>query len=227
VFLDFDSHWEHSLNVMRQPSQPRNFVIHIDDNLIFGLQIVGSTVPDVTKSNEQLTDQYNWTSAVIRSYKEQQAAVNRTGRVVMTAQANPRHQQDAFFVPVSAFLKEVQVPTLYMNGDSHYFSYDANFMGVPNFLRIMVSGEGKEPPMIVDIHNNGLPATTAEAFTYKRQLPECNWPFSFLPVAKGVTLHWKDPNNIFCITICSLSWQQKVATNYFAGDCLDGFLIGF
>ena len=65
IFLYFDTaHWTHNLNVVYQPGRPYNFVISIEDSLVFGLQIVGGNVPDTMERETRLQDQYDWVEQV-------------------------------------------------------------------------------------------------------------------------------------------------------------------
>jgi hypothetical protein len=56
----------------------------------------------------------------------------------------------------------------FMNGDLHEWSYDENYMGEDNLLRIMISGLAQDPPLKVVVNANGSFLNTDEAFAHDR-----------------------------------------------------------
>lgn len=58
----------------------------------------------------------------------------------------------------------------YVNGDIHEWSYDDNYLGEENFLRIMVSGMAQDPPLKVTVNADGSLLTTGKAFAHDRML---------------------------------------------------------
>lgn len=116
-----------------------------------------------------MTEQARWTIELITDYDSSE----RVGRVVIFGHANPTSNHDLFFDPLKAFIEgELQnrLPILYVNGDNHEWLYEPKFFGQESFLRIMLTGTTKDPPLRVAVHASGEAADVAHAFVYDRQL---------------------------------------------------------
>jgi hypothetical protein len=152
TFLNFESrHWDHSFDILRLPDQPDTFSFVHKDVLFIGLNIVGG-YPNGSDEEEEwdirLTNELAWTKQLILDYKS--SLGEYTGRVVIFAHADPNEYHDKlFFDPLAEFMAEElenDLPILHINGDWHEWSYDEKFYGQSNYLRIMLNGEGIEPP---------------------------------------------------------------------------------
>jgi hypothetical protein len=229
TFLNFDTkYWNHSLPVTRQPSQPYNFAIELDQTLILGLRVINGPFPDEVVEKARLQDQFNWTEMLIQDYVDNQAVLGRVGRIVVTGHAEPGYRlNEDFFLPLRNFISSYldnATPVLFMNGDVHKWTYEPDFYGQPSFLHVILAGEALEPPTIVSINNDGLPATTDVAFMFDRQLPPCHLPASFLPLFEGVTVHrYQRAPDKLCIQKCALHGATPGgAEPWYVGKCPTG-----
>jgi hypothetical protein len=177
-FLQFESrHWNHSFVIQRQPYYPSNFAFVHKGTLFIGLKLVGGHPISNTEWNQRLTDEVQWTISLIRNYTATpfsfQHGLNAGHRVVIFGHADPNSQHNLFFTPLRIFIMNElynQVPILYMNGDNHEWLYEPNYMDQPSFVRIMVPGLGKEPPIKMTIIADARLSNVNEAFIYDRQL---------------------------------------------------------
>ncbi|GAX16722.1 hypothetical protein FisN_21Hh164 [Fistulifera solaris] len=168
-FLEFDKrYWNHTFDVVRQPGRAYNFAFVNKKTLFVGLNIVGLPVHDALEWEVRLTEEVEWTKALIRQYS---ATIGETGRVVIFGHANPTSAHFHFFGPLDTFLSQElnnQMPVLYLNGDKHEWSYDPAFQGVESLLRIMVTGGSSEPPLKMKVVANGQSTSTGNAFLHYR-----------------------------------------------------------
>jgi len=199
-----------------------NFALELSESLVFGLQIVGGvSVPD--NREIRLTDSYIWTSTLIKGYVDAQTAKKRVGRVVVAAHADPVEFHDPFFVPFRDFIAsdlQNQTPILYLNGDDHEWNYEPNFYGQPAFLRITLSGKGREPPTIIQINESGIDLPTDEAFLYNRNFPKCN----YLLFHEGIQVRKYSYSKLLGSTICRNSCMELAEflidpKRYIFGSC--------
>lgn len=210
TFKDFDTkYWNHTLQITRQPGQPYNFEMKLDQSILIVLRMVNGPFPNETAEIMRLEDQFNWTKTRIRDYVDGQAAMDRVGRVVIAAHADPGFRLNPpFFLPLRDFIANDlnnSTPILYINGDTHVWGYNPNFYAQPSFLQIVMAGEAAEPPTVFFINNDGRAATTDVAFTFDRQLPICAYPFKFLPLKQGINLFtFVRPKGSVCIEKCAL-----------------------
>ena len=119
-----------------------------------------------TEWTSRLTDEVEWTKSLILQFTEANA-------VVIFGHADPRSKHAAFFDPLRLFIQNVlqnRIPIMYMNGDGHRWLYEPNFFGQSNFLRIMLTGGTKEPPLNVIVNASSADHGVGGAFSYDRQL---------------------------------------------------------
>jgi hypothetical protein len=178
TFLYFDTkHWSHSLNVKFQPGREYNFVIALDNSLIFGLQMVKGSVPSQNERETRLLEQFEWVRDTVNAYLTDQNNQGRSsGRIVIAAHVDPDSNHDTFFDPLVdyiAYTLNNSHPVLYLNGDVHDWSYDTDYKGKPSFLRITLEGEGQEAPTIFTINNNGAYQSPEDSFSFLRQENTC------------------------------------------------------
>jgi hypothetical protein len=170
-FLGFESkYWKPNFAIQRQPGRRENFSYTNKGTLFIALNIIGGEVKNATEWSTRLTDEVNWTVGLIRTYKSSSADV---GRVVIFGHANPNSRHDAFFVPLKAFIKDElqnQIPILYLHGDGHKWAYEPNYLGLPSFLRIMVTAGGVDPLLNVTVIADGKYLDPQKAFAYDRRL---------------------------------------------------------
>lgn len=137
-----------------------------------GMNIIGGEVHDQLEWETRLTDEVNWTVQLIRDYLNIILS-HHTGNIVIFGHANPNSRHDAFFKPLESFIKdELQnaIPILYLHGDTHKWLYEPNFKKLPSFLRIMVTGMTKEPPLKVSVQTATNETSPEDVFVYDRRL---------------------------------------------------------
>ena len=171
-FLEFDSqHWDVPWEVKRQKGREENFAFELKGTLFVGLNLVGGEIHSAKEWKSRLSEQAKWTTDVIEDYVK--SIKPKIGRLVLFGHADPTEKHADFFDPLLKFIEkdlDNAVPFLYMNGDNHQWSYDANFMGQRSLLRIMVTGRSVDPPVQVSINANGESMESADAFLYDRRL---------------------------------------------------------
>lgn len=176
-FLKFDSlHWDVPWAVERQKGREENFAFEHKGTLFIGLNLVGGEVHSTKEWKDRLNDQEKWTIKTIKEYVSKKSEEN-IGRIVMFGHADPSEKHAPFFDPIRKFIEkdlENKVPFLYMNGDSHQWSYDRSFMGEPSLLRIMVTGRSVDPPLRISVEANGDAVNSTDAFLFDRRLEERN-----------------------------------------------------
>ena len=167
-----------TFDIQRQYDHLEDFAFVHKDTLFIGLNLVGGRVLNTNEWNERLKDEVEWTITLIRNYISTPLFDTNTGtklgsRVVIFGHCDPTSEHDGFFGPLRNFIQyELMntVPILYIHGDNHKWLYEPSYLGQESFLRIMVSGLGKEPPLIMTVSSNSSYTTTADVFTYDRQL---------------------------------------------------------
>lgn len=176
-FLQFESrHWNVPFTIQRLPSYPADFAFVHKGTLFIGLNIVGGNAVSNAEWNQRLTTEVDWTKALITNYTSKtflDNGIDAGHRVVIFGHADPTPQHNRFFEPLRDYiLYELnnQIPILYMNGDHHEWLYEPLYMNQPSFLRIMVTGLGKEPPLKMTVTADASLTKVYEAFVYDRQL---------------------------------------------------------
>ena len=99
-----------------------------------------------------------------------------TSKVILVGHADPRPKHAAFFTPLKDFIAgtlQNQVPIMYLNGDSHVYTYEPNFLEQPSLLRVMVQGGAVEAPIRIQVNLNVISTDPAIAFTVLRN----SYPF--------------------------------------------------
>lgn len=170
TFIRFEGrYWNHTFNIERMPGRLDNFAFEHKGTLFMGLNIVGGDVHSNTEWSSRLTDEVEWTMQLIRNY---QTRYQYGGRVVIFGHANPNQNHRKYFDVLTSFLEneiENKIPILYINGDKHEWLYEPNFYDQPSFLRVMVSGRARDPPLKVTVNANGNFLPTKEAFVVDRR----------------------------------------------------------
>lgn len=169
-FVGFESkYWKHSFDIQRQHKRPYNFAFTHKGILFIGVNIAGGPVRDTEERVTRLADQAEWTIELIRSYQQS----SDVGRVVIFGHANPTSCHRPFFKPIRAFIKDELksgIPILYLNGDTHVWSYDPNFYNERSLLRIMVTGLAVDPLLKVSVTADGQFHMPEEVFVIDRRL---------------------------------------------------------
>jgi hypothetical protein len=138
---------------MRQPDQPDNFAFIHKHVLFIGVNTIGGSPNGEEEEREWKTlfsNELTWTKQVIRDY-DWNIGNKFTGRVVLFGHVDPgEFHLHWFFNPLTEFMQtefQNQIPMLLVNGHRHEWSYDLNFLGQPNFLRITLTGDAVEAPV--------------------------------------------------------------------------------
>jgi hypothetical protein len=175
-FLEFESNWNHTFSVMRQPEFKENFYFLHKRTLVFGLNIVGGRVHDKTEWQTRLESEFLWVKGVLElNIVDTETADG----VILMAHAQPSEDHQEFFNAFRMFIEnelENKFPVLYLHGDGHNFLNTSNFQNQSNFLRIEHEGGTKEPVLkIMAGPKRTGPRTNAyNAFQYDRQLELMN-----------------------------------------------------
>lgn len=129
--------------------RPENFYFVHQRMLYIGLNIVGGIRLDIDEWETRLSHQWTWTKELIETHILEESG-DAEG-IVIFAHADPRPLvHGSFFDPLQSFIAmelNNTIPTIYINGDQHYFQFDDDFYGQPNFHRIMVEGGSSQPPL--------------------------------------------------------------------------------
>lgn len=172
TFARFDTkHWTHDLQVTQMPDRPEIFSFLNKRTLLFGLNIVGGLVHDQDEWDQRHADQLEWVTSLMLDHQ------NDVHSVVLFGHASPGNRKHGtFFNPFTTFLQNefpTNVPVLYLCGDAHSWSYDPEYRGVPNFIRIRLNGGVLEEPMVkVTVDPDGLGHDPTDAFgTERYKLP--------------------------------------------------------
>lgn len=172
VFGRFDEQWNHSFSLIRHENRTENFAFVHKRTLFFGFNLVGGLVHHKKDWKERLTDLFEWVKVLVDSkvLSDQPEADS----VVIFGHADPSHDHDDFFDPLTTYLEQdlvSTIPFLYLNGDSHVWEYKEKFFRRPNFLRMQVEGGTRDPPLQVSLNNtNARTKPTSEVFQYDRML---------------------------------------------------------
>lgn len=170
VFGNFEDHWDHSFNVIRQDSRGENFAFVHQRTLFVGLNLVGGRVHRPLEWEERLSDQVEWIKQLVSS--RILSDPSQADTVVIFGHANPSDDHSDFFLPLRNYLRddlENTVPFLYLNGDAHAWNYRENFYDQSNFLRMQVEGGTRDPPLQVTVRSK-FGASTREVFSHDRML---------------------------------------------------------
>lgn len=157
VFQEFESNWDHRLNIVHPPERPETFTFIHKSTLYIGTNLPGGqTCCDWTN---MMRDQATWTIDLIRTHTDVNATAPVDG-VVIFGHASPGVQHALYFETLQEYVRyelKNKVPMLYLCADSHVWMYEPNYYNEYNFLRIRITGGTKEPPlkMIVDPATHG------------------------------------------------------------------------
>ncbi|GAX13588.1 hypothetical protein FisN_3Lh158 [Fistulifera solaris] len=168
-FARFEKQWS-SLEalVVRDPVYPEVFSFVQEGVLIIGLNLVGGRVHNSTEWQNRLTYQSNQVQQRILSYW---AETGETAKVIVTGHADPRARHSDFFTPFQNFIANTlnnQVPIMYLNGDSHIYKYEPNFLNQSSLLRVMVRGGTVEAPIRIQVNLKVNVTDPTVAFTVLR-----------------------------------------------------------
>lgn len=168
-FAKVEKHWP-SLEalVVRDQLYPEVFSLVQKGVLVIGLNLVGGRVHNATEWQTRLTYQFNKVQEIILDYWEEKGT---EAKVILAGHADPRLKHDRFFTPLKDFIANTldnQVPLIYVNGDSHRFSYEPNFLEQPSLLRVMVQGGAAEAPIRIQVNLDVNSTDPAVVFTVLR-----------------------------------------------------------
>ena len=172
---NFEDHWHHDFQVFRPADRPENFAFIHKNTLFIGLNIVGGRVHNRTEWSLRLSGQASWAKGLIKAHTNGAASVQQARAVVIFGHANPTPAHDAFFQPLKLFIRNnlaVDIPVLYLNGDTHLWSYNSSFFDVNQLLRIQLTGGTSEPPLqvIVAPSDHAVDNLAENVFLYDRRL---------------------------------------------------------
>ena len=139
--------------------------MHYHNTLFLGVNLVGPEMFSKEDWESRLTVQYSLCAFVMRRHAE---STPDRPRIVLVAHVDPVRAHDAFFKPLQELIRNElsHVPMLYLNGDSHMWNYQEQFMNLENVKRIMVTGGASEAPVRIEIDLETFDID--EAFTYER-----------------------------------------------------------
>jgi hypothetical protein len=172
TFVGFESmHWEHSFQIQRQSGRPENFAFIHKGTLFIGLNIVGGKPKDMDEWEVRLKQQLEWVKLLVRNYQEETPGV---GRIVICAHADPnRHHNRYFFTDLKVFVRDElnnTIPIMYLNGDRHVWAYNKNWYQQPSWVRVMLSGNGVDPPTRLTVTANDEYQAPSQSFQFDRML---------------------------------------------------------
>jgi hypothetical protein len=157
-------------NVASQPERIENVYFIHNKALFIGLNIVGGRVHNQTEWEERLNNNFIWTRNLIQTHVMDAPDANV---VVMMAHATPQVEHSFFFNPMWDYIEDElsnTVPILYLNGDSHRWNHEPDFLSQKSWLRITVEGEARAPILKVFVDGSASGGTVEEAFSYDRGL---------------------------------------------------------
>lgn len=172
TFVGFESkHWNPKFAIVRQPNREENFAFIHKGTLFMGLNIIGGKVHSASEWQSRLTEQAEWSIDLIGQYRVSKGGA--VGRIVIFGHANPNNLHRNYFRTLQQYIGQElknEIPVLYLNGDKHEWSYDADFYGQSSWLRIMVSGKGVDPPLRVSIDSASEETDPEQVFEIDRML---------------------------------------------------------
>lgn len=168
-FATIEQHWSDlAALVQRDTIYPEFFSFVQRGVLIIGLNLVGGQVHNSTEWQTRLTYQSNQVQEIILEYWNQ---TGDAAKVIVTGHADPKLRHDGFFIPFQNFIATTlnnQVPILYLNGDSHRYTHETNFLNQTSLLRVMVQGGIVEAPLRIQVNLNVISQNPTEVFTVVR-----------------------------------------------------------
>jgi Calcineurin-like phosphoesterase len=150
-----DDNWpDNGLDVSSQSGRTENVFFIRKFTLFIALNLVGGRIHDEEEWDERLTGNFEWTKSLIEEYVFAQKEANL---VVVMGHADNFYNTRSFFNNMRDYIQnelENAVPILHLNGDTHYWNYESNYLDQSNWLRITVDGETKRPPLMVMVDSS-------------------------------------------------------------------------
>jgi hypothetical protein len=138
--------------------------------LNFVFPIIVTAVHDEAEWRTRLRLQFIITRDLIKRHVDR-TADSGIQRVVLFGHADPGDNHRRFFRRLRFFIHfglRNKVPILYLNGDTHAWNYEPNFMNEKSLLRITVPAGGDEVPVRIQVNINNPTSNPEEAFEYER-----------------------------------------------------------
>jgi predicted phosphodiesterase len=157
---------DNDLDVSSQSGRIENVYFIRKQTLFIALNLVGGRIHDSEEWNKRLTGNFQWTKSLIEEHVFAQGEANL---VVVMGHADNFANTRPFFNNMRDYIEnelENTVPILHLNGDTHYWKYQSNYLDQSNWLRITLDGETKKPPLMVMVDSSQ--SDINEAVSYNR-----------------------------------------------------------
>ena len=110
----FDEYWDHPLQVKRQNSRPENFAFFVNEFVLFiGVHIISGNKMKALDHELLMIDNIEWAMKNINEFKNRGLNV-----VVIFGHTSAHEVHDSFFKTLGEVAEDLNLPILYVHGDS-------------------------------------------------------------------------------------------------------------
>ena len=152
-FGEFESNFDHDLDVYRQRERVENFALLHKNVLFIGLHLVTGPIPDQTKWNRLVEDNLKFFFGMLNLNE------GKFQSLVIFGSARPGPQHELFFDGVMELVEDLEIPVAYIHANDglgpaqEYLPFENH----EEILAIQTESGGKNPPVRVEVGSGSRP----------------------------------------------------------------------